>query len=185
MNVRFPTFSAVNTHGLEIRRGCVDKNGFGLFATRPLAAGEAVGFYAGATRTELTREEEVFAVDVGGFDVAIVPPLDARGRVDFELYPMAAANEPAEGGVANMALVGDRLYEVDGVSYVVLSFYAATDVGVNEELLWAYGPHYARSYREGAYPQSIPDCVMTLPRLRRLIRDRPDAIFAISELEAA
>jgi hypothetical protein len=182
--VRFDTFGPLHTHGLEVRRGGVDKRGRGLFASRPLHAGDPVGFYAGIARGELTRQEEAFAIDVGGFDVAIVPPLDSQGRVDFELHPMAASNEPAEGDVANMVLVGDRVYEVDGVSYVVLAFYMASDVYANTELTWCYGHMYGRDYSAGKYPNVLPEFAMTLPRLKRLIRERPDGIFAVSELEA-
>jgi hypothetical protein len=183
--IHFSTFSAVNTHGLEVRKGGVDRHGVGLFAARPLRAGDAIGFYAGIPCCELTREQEAFAVDVGGFDAAILPPLDAHDRVDFELYPMAAANEPAEGCEANMVLVGDKIYEVGGNACVVLAFYAAAAVEAGDELLWQYGPKYRRDYPVGHYPEFTPECTMTVPRLERLMRERPDAIFPISELESA
>lgn len=184
---RFQTFSAVNTHGIEVRtKGCVDKDGVGLFATRPLRAGDAIGFYAGRPHAELTRQQERFAVDLGGFDLAVVPPFDANGRINFELYPMAAANEPADGQDANMVLVGDKIYEIEGVMCMVLAFYAATAVEAGEELTWFYGPHYVRNYPVGGYPLSpLPEFTMTIPRLKRLMRERPDGIFPISELEQA
>ena len=178
----FDTFGPLQTAGLEIRRGGVDAKGVGLFTTRSFVAGDAIGFYAGTPRSELTKREERYAIDIGGFDVAVVPPLDSMGCVKFSMYPMAAANEPSVGGRANMVLVGDRVYEVDGTSYVVLAFYASEEVEAGMELTWHYGPMYDRSYQVGGLSESTPEIVMTLPRLKRLIEHRPDAIFSISDL---
>ena len=180
--VRFDAFGPLQTEGLEIRRGGVDSKGVGLFTTRSFVAGDAIGFYAGIPRSELTKQEERFAIDIGGFDVAVVPPLDSMGGVDFNIYPMAAANEPCVGVCANMVLAGDRVYEVDGTPYVVLAFYASADVEAGMELTWHYGPRYDRCYQVGRLSESTPEIVMTMPRLKRLLEHRPDAIFSISEL---
>ena len=179
----FDTFGPLQTAGLEIRRGGVDSKGVGLFTTRSFAAGDAIGFYAGIPRSGLSKQEERFAIDIGGFDVAVVPPLDSTGCVDFSIYPMAAANEPSVGSRANMVLVGDRVYEVYGISYVVLAFYASAEVEAGMELTWHYGPLYGRGYQVGGLSESTPEIVMTLPRLKRLLEHRPDAIFSISDLE--
>lgn len=82
-----------------------------------------------------------------------------------------------------MMLVSDKIYEVDGVSYVVLAFYAASEIEAGSELTWHYGPRYDRDYAVGGLPETTPEIVMTLPRLTRLLKHRPDAIFSIRELE--
>ena len=150
--ISFDSFGPLQRQGLEIRHD-VDDKGVGLFTTEPLRPGDPIGFYAGLPKGEITRREERFAIDVGGFDVAVVPPLDGSGGgVDFRLYPMAAANEPSSEEVANMVLVSDKIYEVDGLSYVVLAFYATSEIEAGSELTWHYGPLYDRNYAVGRLP---------------------------------
>ena len=179
----FDEFGPLHTNGLEIKKGGVDRNGVGLFTTLERNMGDPIGFYAGIPKTHVTREEEKFAIEVPGFDLAVVPPIDSEGGIDFETYPMAASNEPPEGEEANMVLVADRLYELHNNTYTVLSFYMARHVQPNTELTWFYGNTYERNYRVGSAPTAQFNIYMTIPRLNRLLAHRPDAIFELSELE--
>jgi hypothetical protein len=96
---------------------------------------------------------------------------------------MAAANEPPDGEQANMVLVTDRIYEIEGKTFTVLAFYAATHVQPNSELNWFYGNAYDRKYRVGNHATADFEMTMTIPRLKRLLTHRPDAIFEVAELE--
>ena len=179
--IRLGEFAPVHAGGLEIRRGGIDPNGVGLFTLVQRTIGDAIGFYAGTPKSHVTRKEEEYAIEIPGFDIVVVPPID--GGMDFENYPMAAANEPGRGQEANMVLVADRVYEVEGKTYTVLAFYISRDVQPNSELMWKYGPLYKRSYEVGQPSTEDFEITMTLPRLNRLLTQRPDAIFDLSELE--
>jgi hypothetical protein len=181
--IRFDKFGPLHAGGLEIRHGGVDEAGVGLFTTLERKVGDAIGFYAGVVKTHVTEREQEYAIELPGFDLVVVPPVDAQGNVDFENYPFAAANEPPQGCEANMVLVADRVYELNDKTYTVLAFYISRNVQANEELSWAYGPLYKRNYEAGNPCAAEFDITMSLPRLTRLLTHRPDAIFDVTELE--
>jgi hypothetical protein len=181
--IRFDAFGPLHAGGLEIRKGGVDEAGVGLFTTIDRKVGDAIGFYAGVVKTHVTEREEAYALELAGYDLVVVPPVDAQGSVDFQKYPMAASNEPPEGCEANMVLVADRLYELNDKTYTVLAFYISRHVQANSELFWLYGPLYKRSYPIGRPSTAEIEFEMTIPRLKRLLTHRPDAIFDVTELE--
>ena len=181
--IRFDEFGPLHVGGLEIRKGGVDEAGVGLFTTIDRKVGDAMGFYAGNVKSEITKREQGFAIELPGYDLVVVPPMDAQGNVDFQNYPMAASNEPGEGVEANMVLVADRFYELNGKTYTVLAFYISRNVQANSEIFWFYGPLYKRNYEVGRPSTGDFDIQTTIPRLTRLLTHRPDAIFEVAELE--
>ena len=184
--IRFEAFGPLHAGGLEIKKGGVDPSGVGLFTTLARSAGDPIGFYAGTPKSKVTRKEEEFSIEIPGFDLVVVPPLlDVGGAVDFEAFPMAAANEPPEGQHSNMVLVADRLYDLKDRTFTVLAFYASTEIQPHTELTWHYGTRFNRDYTVGMPSTAQFDIQMTLPRLERLLAHRPDAIFDLRQLELA
>jgi hypothetical protein len=100
---------------------------FGLFTARGIPAGALIGYYSGRLYTEdefegfssaKQKRINAYAMDLDGVDALLSPIRADEEAPDLRAHPLAAANEPNEGGVANCAFQPIELTsdEVEGVT---------------------------------------------------------------------
>eukprot|EP00966_Prymnesium_polylepis_P293045 6768703-Prymnesium_polylepis.1 len=146
--------------------------GAGLFTSVAVPAGALVGYFGGVWRTDseyadlpaaqqrlLDQYAATVKPELDGLQpeaVVVAPPIAVgQQRPDLRRYPLAAANEPLVGQVANAAfqrvqlsvddVIGRVLdHQMDG-EFVGLAVYTCSAIGANREVLLHYGPDYRRA----------------------------------------
>ena len=146
--------------------------GAGLFTSVAVPAGALVGYFGGVWRTDseyadlpaaqqrlLDQYAATVKPELDGLQpeaVVVAPPIAVgQQRPDLRRYPLAAANEPLVGQVANAAfqrvqlsvddVIGRVLdHQMDG-EFVGLAVYTCSAIAANREVLLHYGPDYQRA----------------------------------------
>lgn len=119
----------------------------GLFTTRPLKAGQFLGFYNGTFREGDYKGRDTYVMSTSDFHIR---PKKTRGVVDPAAYPLAMCNEPPNGSMANVVI--HEFTRARGVlphlpptaSIAAIGFFACRDVRAGEELFVHYGNRFAR-----------------------------------------
>lgn len=139
-----------------------NKMEWSLVATRPIAAGTCLGFFAGEFRS--SGGESLYAASLlPGVDVH--PFADERqiSAAERRARPFANMNEPNEREAATCCmLVRDfAAAEIDGVEHIpdyaralffrALACFTCRDIGAGEALTWHYGQSYEPNRRAQGY----------------------------------
>ena len=143
----------------------------GLFTSVPIRSGKLIGLFAGDMipddtyehlPADLKRRLGRYAVSMGnGADVTVSPISlsNIHERFDCTENPLAMANEPGNGDMANM-FAETRLIDTGIVQVACVCMYASAPIGAGTELTWYYGDSYQR------YGYSVGrDCVDRPKRL--------------------
>lgn len=188
LSLRLEDRTAVHGNLLEIKTSTVEGGDVGLFTLRDRTPGSFIGVYGGVFTHESAAGGAYCADFPGGVgEEGVVQPQSADGTIDYDVYPMAAINEPPPGRVANVFVVDDVVYEFEGRSFRLLALHAACPIGNGEELFWHYGGTYERSYDVGAPAVPIvPSPKIDEKTLKELVETRVGtAIFEISDVDGA
>ena len=153
----------------------------GLFTTRAIKAGQLIGFYTGHFITDdeyraySAKKRKILgryavASAYGDFTISPIDPRNTQAGVDFQIHPLALANEPAKaGGIAN-AFASSRIIDAGDAEFVCVCLFACDAIPPGGEIQWSYGDDYSRvGYEAGG------DCVKpTRPDdpLQMLLRSR-------------
>jgi hypothetical protein len=158
----------------------------GLFTTRAIVAGELIGFYSGHLITDdeyraySAKKRKILgryalASAYGDFTISPIDPRNTQAGVDFQVHPLALANEPVKaGGVAN-AFASSCVVEAGDAEFACVCVFACSAIPPGGEIQWSYGDAYTRvGYEAGA------DCIQPKHRddpLEMLLRTRTHPHF--------
>jgi len=145
-------YTMYHWEGLEVK----DTNsvrGKGLFATKEIPAGSIATIYLGKVSRGAAADGAYVLFHkftMEGLNMQFTCKFSIDARPDEKqhpgLYAAAYIKEPCPGSVANVRMVSSPLFGLDfSPMYVV----AKRQIKAGEELLWHYGPEYARGYTVG------------------------------------
>ena len=182
--VVYPTHMEGCLHGLFVKT--TPHAGLGLFTRAFIPNHTVLGFYTGSRCHRSAydsmpnlRQLEKYTMEMQSLKktyrhidsaakrpVFINPSLDANGQVDARMHPMACANEPVCGTVANcgpvllvikratLRLLGyTKLLKHMGTRKVIrcVAIIASRDIQENEEITWHYGEEYGKIRENEGY----------------------------------
>lgn len=139
------------TRALSVKQSGIVDGQPGLFSTAAIPANSFVCIYA---YDRVLTDEEVYELSTAERDAAaryavMGPAADKTLIIDLPitdraLHVAAFANEPLQGGAANLALHAERVTISNGSVYFVVALYTCdAPVSAGTELTWNYGSSYA------------------------------------------